>query len=91
MPPIVEVYDKYKEFIKGLTFIRLHGPDRSGMEKLSGKQWDKIYINRDKELRRIVEVIKYFQSRDVEVYQNVNNHYEGSVPLTISKVKKMMK
>ena len=26
MPPIVAIYNKYKEYIKGQTIIRLHGP-----------------------------------------------------------------
>ena len=37
MPSIVAIYNKYKEYIKGQTIIRLHGPDRSGIEKMSGK------------------------------------------------------
>ena len=37
MPQVVEVYKKYKENIKGMTVIRLHGPDRKGIEKISNK------------------------------------------------------
>ena len=91
MPPIVAIYNKYKQYIKGQTIIRLHGPDRSGIEKISGENWNKIYINRDEELKDIIEMIKDLNNRDVDVYLNVNNHYEGSAPLTIEKIKKLIR
>ena len=90
MPPIVGIYNKYKEYIKGQTIIRLHGPDRSGIEKISGENWNKIYINRDEELTDIIKMIKELQNRDVEVYLNINNHYEGCAPITIEKVKNLL-
>ena len=91
MPPIVAIYNKYKQYIKGQTIIRLHGPDRSGIEKISGENWNKIYINRDEELKDIIEMIKDLNNRGVDVYLNVNNHYEGSAPLTIEKIKKLIR
>ncbi len=90
MPPIVEIYNKYKEYIKGQTIIRLHGPDRSEIENISGENWSKVYINRDEELKDIIEMIKELQSREVDVYLNINNHYEGSAPLTIEKINKLL-
>ena len=75
MPPVVGIYDKYKEYIKGQTIIRLHGPDRSGIEKISGENWNKIYIPRDDELKDIVEMIKDLNYRGVDVYLNVSNYY----------------
>ena len=90
MPPIVGIYNKYKEYIKGQTIIRLHGPDRSRIEKISGENWNKIYINRDEELTAIVKMIKELQNRDVDVYLNVNNHYEGCAPMTIGKVQQLL-
>ena len=90
MPPIVGIYNKYKEYIKGQTIIRLHGPDRSGIEKISGENWNKIYINREEELTDIVKMIKELQNRDVDVYLNINNHYEGCAPITIEKVKNLL-
>lgn len=90
MPPIIETYSKYKSFIKGHTIIRLHGPDRSSIEKISGENWNKIYINRDEELKDIIEIIKDLKKREVDVYLNINNHYEGSAPLTIEKIKNLL-
>ncbi len=90
MPPVTEIYSKYKDLIKGMTIIRLHGPDRKGIEKISNQNWNQIYINRDKELKPIVEMMKDLQTRKVDIYLNINNHYEGSAPLTIEKVKKAL-
>ena len=89
MPSIVGIYNKYKDYITSQTIIRLHGPDRSGIEKISGENWNKIYINRDEKLTVIVKMTKELQSRVVDVYLNVNNHYEGCAPLTIEKIKKL--
>lgn len=90
MPPINEVYNKYKELIKGTVIIRLHGPDRSGIEKISGGNWNQIYINRDAELKKIIEMLSSLLSRDVNIYINVNNHFEGSAPLTIEKIEELL-
>lgn len=58
MPPVIEVYNKYKTLIKNLTVLRLHGPDRKGIEKISNESWNKIYIDREKEIKSIVKMIK---------------------------------
>ena len=90
MPPVVGIYNKYKGYITGQAIIRLHGPDRSGIEKLSGENWNKIYIPLDEELKDIVEMIKELNNRGVDVYLNVNNHYEGCAPMTIERIKKLL-
>ncbi|MEJ2616591.1 MAG: hypothetical protein P8Z35_16665 [Ignavibacteriaceae bacterium] len=38
----------------------------------------------------INEIIKDLNNRGVDVYLNVNNHYEGCAPMTIEKVVKLM-
>ena len=90
MPPITEIYSKFKKFIKNLAVIRLHGPDRKGVEKIANDNWNQIYINRDKEIKSIVEMIKDLQNKEVDLFVNVNNHFEGSAPLTIDKIKKLL-
>ena len=86
MPPVFGIYNKYKEYIKSRAIIRLHGPDRSGIEKMSGENWSKIYINRDDELKDIVEMITDLNNKGVDIYLNINNHYEGCAPITIDKI-----
>ncbi len=91
MPPVYELYKKYGRYIKDKVIIRLHGPDRSGIEKKTGKKWNRIVEPRDEELDEIVKMIHDLLSREVDVYLNVNNHYEGSAPLTIEKIREMIK
>ena len=86
MPPIFEVYSNFKDLIKDRVVIRLHGPDRKGIEEKSGGNWNKIIEPKDEELKRIIEMIKELLNREVDIYLNVNNHYEGSAPLTIEKI-----
>ena len=88
MPPIVEIYSKFKKHINNIAVIRLHGPDRKGIEKIANENWNQIYINRDAEIKSIVEMVKELQNNEVDLFINVNNHFEGSAPLTIEKIKK---
>jgi uncharacterized protein YecE (DUF72 family) len=87
MPSITQIYSKFKKHINDLAIIRLHGPDRKGIEKIANDNWNQIYINRDEEIKSIVEMIRDLQNREVDLFVNVNNHFEGSAPLTIEKIK----
>ena len=90
MPSIIELYKNFNTFIKDLTVIRLHGDDRQGIEKLSGSNWNKIYIDRKAELKQVASLVNELVSKKVDVYLNINNHYEGSAPLTIERIKKFL-
>ncbi len=90
MPPVFNIYKKYKDYIKGYTVIRLHGPDRQGIETRSNGEWNKIIDPKDSELEKIIIMIRELLDRKVDIYLNVNNHYEGSAPLTIQKIKKLL-
>jgi uncharacterized protein YecE (DUF72 family) len=91
MPPIKEVYKKNKEYIKDISVIRLHGPDRKGIEKIANKSWNKIYVDRMKEISSIVGMIKELETNEVDLFVNVNNHFEGSAPLSIERIKNRLK
>ena len=89
MPPMEETYKRHARMLRGAVVVRLHGPDREGMEKATGESWDRIVAPKDEELRRVVEMINDMRGRSLTVYLNVNNHYEGSAPLTIARLKEM--
>jgi uncharacterized protein YecE (DUF72 family) len=91
MPPLWQVFNEYKDYIKSTAVIRLHGPDRSGIEKKTGSIWNQIVEPKDNELDKISEIIYYLKNKKVDTYVNVNNHYEGSAPLTISKIQNKLK
>lgn len=91
MPSVVETCSKFLTDFKGGIVFRLHGPDRSGIEKMSNKNWNQIYIDRIEELEKLSNLFNNLLTREVDLFVNVNNHFEGSAPLTIKKLKNLMK
>ena len=91
MPSVIQTTEKYNSHLNGNIVFRLHGPDRTGIEKLSSENWNQIYIDRTEELEKLAELFKDLLKRKLDIFVNVNNHYEGSAPLTIQKLKKMMR
>ena len=90
MPDISDIYQKNLQYIKTVSAIRLHGPDRSDIEEKSKGVWNKIIEPKDDELSRISKIIVEIHSKNLDIYVNVNNHYEGSAPLTIEKIRKVL-
>lgn len=91
MPDIVDIYKQFSKNIIDLAVIRLLGPDRKGIEKETGKEWNKIVFPKDSEIIRIVEMLKDLEKRKIIYILNVNNHYEGSAPKTIERLKEFLK
>jgi uncharacterized protein YecE (DUF72 family) len=86
MEDVAGTIEKYKSKIEDTICIRLHGEDREGMEEKTGEDWSKIIRNKDEELERIEGSIKYLYKNGKRIFININNHYEGSAPLTIEKL-----
>ena len=91
MPSVVEACSKYFKQDNGSIVFRLHGPDRTGIEKISNEKWNQIFIDRTQELEKLSELFKDLLTRKLDIFINVNNHFEGSAPLTIRKIKNLMK
>ena len=91
MPNIIQVYARFKDYIKGTSIIRLHGYNRENMEMNSKKVWNNIIDPKDTELIEIIKIVKELKNKNVNVFLNVNNHYEGSSPLTIQKIMNLIK
>ena len=92
MPPIMDIYQNWRELIlqHGTVLIRLLGPDRKGIEKGTGKRWNQIVAPKDADLARIASMVTEILDHGADVYLNVNNHYEGSAPLTIERVQQQL-
>ncbi len=90
MPPVPQIYWKHKPDMGETVIIRLHGPDRSGIEIRSRGVWDQILEPHDDELEDIAKVLSDLLDSGKTVYVNINNHYEGSAPLTIRRLQKIM-
>lgn len=89
MPPIWETLKVMKGVISQPVIIRLHGPERKEIEMKTNNVWNQIISPKDDELKKISEIIYYLQTLNVDVYVNVNNHYEGCAPKTIEKLKQI--
>ena len=92
MPSITDIYAEWHSLIHQheTIVIRLLGPDRKGIEKQTGKQWDRIVAPKDEELTAIIDMIEALLARGLTVYLNVNNHYEGSAPLPIERIRRLL-
>lgn len=90
MPPIWNVFTIARDLLVSPVVIRLHGPDRSGIEEKTNNIWNQIVEPKDEELPKIADIINYLSEKEIGVYVNVNNHYEGGAPLTISKIKAIL-
>jgi len=91
MPSIFDLYRRFAPEFIGQTVIRLHGPDRKGIEKQSGKIWDRVLAPKDHELEELAVMLDDLENREIETWLNVNNHYEGSAPLTIDRILRLLK
>lgn len=90
MPDVWSVFDKYKKTLEKTVVIRLHGGDRKGIEEKSRNKWNNILEPKDEEIKKVLEMIKCLLQKEVDIYLNVNNHYEGSAPLTIERIRKVL-
>jgi uncharacterized protein YecE (DUF72 family) len=90
MPPINDVFNKFKEQLGYPVIIRLHGPDRKKIEEITRGDWSKVVLPKDEQLSRLPSIINFLYEREIDIYVNVNNHFEGSAPLTIEKIKRLL-
>ncbi len=90
MPPIRDVFKKFEDYLGSTVIIRLHGPDRKKIEEITAGDWSKIVLPKDEKLSWLPSIVTYLLEREVDIYINVNNHFEGSAPLTIEKIKRLL-
>jgi uncharacterized protein YecE (DUF72 family) len=87
MPPIYQLGEDQLEQLTTTTVVRLLGSDREDIERRTGKQWNRIVSPRDPEIEKIVELLINLKKRDRSIFVFVNNHFEGSAPRTIEKLR----
>jgi hypothetical protein len=88
--PLVQAPETDSPLPASPAVIRLLGPDRKGIEERTGKQWNQVVAPKDGELPEIASMALSILEQNVDVIINVNNHYEGSAPLTIGKLERMI-
>jgi len=65
------------------AYVRLLG-DRKGIEEIT-KVWDKVVVDRTREMKSWVDYLRPIQHRGVTLYVYVNNHYTGFAPATVER------
>jgi uncharacterized protein YecE (DUF72 family) len=90
MPHIADIAEKHDVRTAKFSVVRLHGPDREGIEERTGGSWNEIVEPKDDGLKTTTSIIKENASRKINTFVNVNNHYEGCAPLTIQRLLKLM-
>jgi uncharacterized protein YecE (DUF72 family) len=82
MPPIGEVFEKFAPETASFQVVRLHGGDRLEIEGQTGEVWDRVVAPKPGGLQAAAKIVKANAKKRVLTYLNLNNHYEGSAPLS---------
>jgi len=85
MPPPSRIINRFDTRTADFAIIRLHGPDRAGIEKRTNKDWSQIVEPQQGGIDTAVEFVRRNSTDFITTYVNVNNHYEGSAPLSIER------
>jgi len=80
-------YLKFDYVMTDFSYARLLG-DRTGIE-LKTKTWDKVIVNRSRELRSWFEVCHLIYKRGESVFVYANNSYAGRAPATVTRFLKL--
>jgi uncharacterized protein YecE (DUF72 family) len=90
MPHIAEIATEHDVNTANFSIVRLHGPDRQEIEERAGGLWGEIIEPKDEGLIATASLIKQNLKSKIISYINVNNHYEGSAPLTIQRLLRLI-
>jgi uncharacterized protein YecE (DUF72 family) len=85
MPPIGKVFEEHQPHTARFSIIRLHGGDRGEIEKETGEVWNRIVAPKPEALQAAARITVENIRQKIKTIVNVNNHFEGSAPLTIGR------
>jgi uncharacterized protein YecE (DUF72 family) len=85
MPPIARVAEAHDTQTADFSVVRLHGPNRKEIEAQTNSIWNRVVAPQDEGILSAVDIVKKNAEKSITTYVNVNNHYEGSAPLTIER------
>lgn len=81
MPGIAELLEQIDPVTADFCYVRWLG-DRKGIEAQT-KTWDKVIVDRSREMRAWVPAIRTLLDRRLAVFGYINNHYAGHAPASI--------
>lgn len=90
MPHIGEVFEKYKPQTADFSIIRLHGGDRLEIELETGGNWDRVVAPKPEGLKAAAQITKENLKQRIITFVNVNNHFEGSAPISIQRFSELL-
>jgi uncharacterized protein YecE (DUF72 family) len=90
LPPATQTFETARPYLRSPVILRLMGPDRQGIEKLTKKRWNQVVQPMDEKLDGIAEMIRSMVADGHEVIVNINNHFEGAAPITIRKLQERL-
>ena len=90
MAPIGQVFERFRPATAGFQIIRLHGGDRLEIETETAGVWDKIVAPKPEGLRAAARIVRAGARKKILTIVNLNNHYEGSAPLSIGRLLKVL-
>jgi len=82
MPHLGQVFETHKPITADFCVIRLHGGDRLEIETETGEVWNRIVAPKPEAIAAAARIVRHNARRKVLTYVNLNNHFEGSAPLT---------
>lgn len=85
MPPIGQVFEKHRPETASFQVVRLHGGDRLEIEEETGEVWNRIVAPKPGGLAAAARIVRANAKKRVLTYLDLNNHYEGSAPLSLRR------
>lgn len=90
MPHIGEVFAKFQPATADFCIIRLHGGDRAEIESTTGGLWNRVISPKPEGLKAATQIVRGNRKRNILTYVNLNNHFEGSAPISASRFLKLI-
>ncbi len=85
MPHISKIFEKYRPVTADFSIVRLHGGDRLEMEMKTGEVWNRVVSPKPQGLEATARIVQANLEKEIITFLNVNNHFEGSAPVTIER------
>ena len=86
MPPIGTVFETYRPATADFAVLWLHGGDRAAIEQDTGEIWNALVAPKPEGLAAAAAITREHIRKKIKTYINVNNHYEGSAPLSVDRL-----
>jgi uncharacterized protein YecE (DUF72 family) len=89
MPRPADLFKRFDPVTADFSYVRWLG-DRKGIEQQT-KTWDRVIVDRSRELREWVSVVFKISGRGIPVFAYANNHYAGHAPATVRQFEELWK